>query len=65
MPGNLGVFVADRQPTAVIRNRADAVPPSASRMSQELRPESYTAATTLALNWIARRRSILSVTNSR
>ena len=65
MPGNFGVFVDDRQPTAVIRNRADAAPPSASRMSQRLRSGSYTAETTLALNSMSRRRSILSVTNSR
>ncbi len=40
MPGNFGVFVDDRQPTAVTRNRADDVLPSASRRSQELRSES-------------------------
>jgi hypothetical protein len=63
-PGHGGRLVVEMHPTAVMKYRAVVTAPSSVVTSQRLFSSSYTAALTRVLNWMSRRRSILSVTKS-
>lgn len=61
-PGKCGTCAAERQPTAVMKNRADVTAPSSVRISHRPFSSSQAAEVTRVLNWMSRRRSNRSAT---
>ena len=61
-PGIWGTRAADRQPTALMTNRAVTASPCCVRTVQSRLASSYTALATRVLKWMSRRRSKRSAT---